>query len=490
MMAAEPAAVRRGIWTPTVRDPILNAFEDAVSRDGAAALVISRTRSMTREEIDALARRLERLLPRTRGPVAVLAAPTGAGFLASWIALRRAGIAPVLADPGTPTEEQRRIAARLGASFILRCPFPWPRGVDDWSVEDLGPRGLPGYDLPPSVAAIKLTSGSSGEPRGIAASGEALLADDEQLRRTMGIGEEDRLLASIPLSHSYGLSSLAVPALARGITIVVPDEAGPSAALQAASACRAAFFPTVPAVLGALLRLEPSPPWPDDLRLVVTAGAPMAPEGAARFRERFGLPVKVFYGASEIGGICFDREGGAAERGTVGTPVEGVRVLLEPEVDRGDAPGEGTVVVWSRAAASGYLPEPSERLAGGRFRCGDVGAWRGGELVLRGREDFINVKGKKVYPREVEGILAGFPGVDEVVVLGVRLNGTEGETVRAVIAGDPVAITPAAVMEYCRGRLAPHKIPRSVIVRRELPRTERGKIDRAALIAAVPRGVE
>lgn len=487
MGLAVRASNRRGIWTPTVRDPILNAFDDAVGRDPTAALVVSRSRKTTRGEVDALARRLASVLPRSRSPVAVLAAPTGPGFLSSWVALLRAGTAPVLADPGTPIDEQRRIASRLGASFIVRCRHAWPTGIDDWSIEDLGPDAVPGYPVPPSVAAIKLTSGSSGEPRGIAATGENLLVDDEQLRRTMGIGESSRLMAAIPLSHSYGLSSLAVPALTRGIVLVIPDETGPSPGLASAAACGATFFPTVPAVIGALLRIEPAPPWPATLRLVVTAGAPIAPESAARFRETFGLPVRVFYGASEVGGICFDREGGAAERGTVGTPVEGVRVTLEREVERGDAPDEGTVVVLSRAAAAGYLPDPNEKLAGGTFRGGDVGAWRAGELALRGREDFINVKGKKVYPREVEGILAGFPGVDEVVVLGVRLNGTDGETVRAVIAGDPEKVTPAAVLEHCRGRLAPHKIPRSVVVRREIPRTERGKIDRSALAGPAPR---
>ncbi|HBL30494.1 MAG TPA: long-chain fatty acid--CoA ligase, partial [Acidobacteria bacterium] len=64
---------------------------------------------------------------------------------------------------------------------------------------------------------------------------------------------------------------------------------------------------------------------PAALRLVLTAGALLGAATAARFREAFGLPVHVFYGASECGGICYDRTGDAAERGTVGTPVDGVQ---------------------------------------------------------------------------------------------------------------------------------------------------------------------
>src|SRR5205085_4834600 len=157
----------------------------------------------------------------------------------------------------------------------------------------------------------------------------------------------------------------------------------------------ATFYPTVPAYLDALVRTSDPPPRPDCLRLVITAGAPLAAATSARFRETFGLPVHVFYGSSECGGICYDREGGAAERGTVGAPVEGVRVILEPVDDREG----GRVTVESPAVASGYLPpplEPDDRPRDGRFRAGDLAVWRGGgELALQGRvDDLVNIKGK------------------------------------------------------------------------------------------------
>ena len=68
----------------------------------------------------------------------------------------------------------------------------------------------------------------------------------------------------------------------------------------------------------------------DVVRLVISAGAILPGALAARFREAYGQPMHVFYGSSECGGICYDREGGAAERGTVGTPVDGVRISLQP----------------------------------------------------------------------------------------------------------------------------------------------------------------
>ena len=140
-------------------------------------------------------------------------------------------------------------------------------------------------------------------------SAAALLADEAQLAETMGIGGDDRLLAAMPLSHSYGFSSLALPALVRGATLVLPEDGAglaatasiaPLAPLAAARELAATVFPTVPAWLGGFVRLASAPAWPESLRLVLAAGAPLAPETARDFRRRTAREVHVFYGASEV----------------------------------------------------------------------------------------------------------------------------------------------------------------------------------------------
>lgn len=463
------------------RDPILRAFERLAERDPAAPLVVTPERQASRGDVAALARaaatRLAGIAPET---LIGLVAPNGPGFLASLVALARAGAAALLLDGQTPEPEALRTARALGAAGLLRCRSSWPAGSDDWSFTAT-PSAEP-YRLP-GIAFVKLTSGSTGTPRGIVASAEAVMADDEALTSTMGIRPDDRLLATVPLAHSYGLSSLALPALVRGTVLVMPEESGLFDPFFAAERGGATVYPAVPAYLDALLRLAEPPPRPPSLRLVLTAGAPLRAETSRRFRERFGLPVHVFYGASECGGICYDREGGAAERGTVGAPVDGVRVTLSPSREEGEAPkGAGTVTVESAAVAQGYLPDPDPRLEGGRFVAGDLAVWRGGELALCGRsDDLVNIKGKKVNPREVEGVLARLGGVEEVAVLGVARNG--GEVLRAVVACRPGQLTAADVVGWCRAHLAPHKVPRSIILVPELPRTPRGKLDRPALAA-------
>ena len=461
----------------TTQDPILQAFDRLARRTPLAPLVATPERRATVEDVEALARAAGRALEGMPPGTAIgLAAPNGPGLLASLLALRRAGLAAVLLDAQTPDAEALRTVEALGAAGVLRCRTGWPQGPGDWTLTMAPSASLHA----PGIAVIKLTSGSTGAPRGIATPAEALVADDAALAFTMGFRDDDRLLATIPLSHSYGLSSLALPALMRGTLLILPEEDRVFDPFDAAARTGATIFPTVPAVLDALLRLNEPPAWPASLRLVLTAGAPLSPATAVRFRETFGLPVHVFYGASECGGICYDREGTAGERGTVGTPVEGVRIDLEPVEDR-DEEG-GIVTVHSPAVAAGYLPPDETRLDGGRFVNGDLAVWQNGELVLRGRaDDQINIKGKKVNPKEVEAVVGQLPGVLEVAVLGLPRPDRADQILRAVIACLPGSLAVEDVVAWCRPRLSPHKVPRSIVLVPELPRNTRGKLDRREL---------
>ncbi len=461
-------------------DPILDAFARVVASRPDATLLWSPVAAVRASELDALARRIEaRLASSDLGDAALIAlqAPNGPTFAAALLALRRCGRVVALVDQRTPGDERRRVLAAFGAGAVVRSGPGWDLDPDDVVIELTGHPAVP---LPPGTAFVKLSSGSSGSPRGVAVSAEALAADDAGLARTMGLVADERILAAVPLSHSYGLSSVLLPMLVRGSTIVVPSDDGPFAAIDAARAADVTFLPTVPAYLEVLMRMTDPPPLPPSLRLAVTAGAPLRPETAAMFRARYGRPVHVFYGASEVGGICFDREGGAGERGTLGTPVDGVSVELEPVP--GVADDVGLVVVRSPAAALGYVPQPDPALADGRFRTADLAAFRDGELVLLGRADAqINVKGKKVDPREVERVLVAFKGVRDAVVVGRTPSREADPAVFAVVAAAGTAVGVAGILTWCRSRLAPHKVPRGVVVVSDIPRTARGKLDRNAI---------
>ena len=462
-------------------DPLVAAFASASRRrPERPVLVAGSSWLLSASALDSLARAVQdRFFPTVApGALVGVATPGGGSFLAGLLALRRAGAAVLLLDSSGPAVARVEAATALGARAILECESACPERTDEFRLRPIIP-AADGPLLPEHTAFVKTTSGSTGCPRGITVSSEALLADEAALAATMGIGPRDRIVAAVPLAHSYGFTSIALHALVHEATLVMPH-AGPLGAVLAAHQSEATVFPTVPAYLNALVRMSQPPPWPKSLRLVLSAGAPLPPETARRFCEYSHRRVHAFYGASECGGISFDREGGAAERGTVGTPVEGVRVSIE---DVGDEAAGGLAVVNSSAVATGYWPpRESDRLGGGRFRTSDLARWQDGELVLLRRADsVINVKGQKVDPAEIESTLASLPGVQEVVALGVVDPVTGGTILRVVVACRAGLLTNEDVLRFCRSRLSAHKVPRSIRLVSQIPRTDRGKIDRGAL---------
>lgn len=461
-------------WGP--RDPVLEPFRDVVARDPSRILASSEARSWTAGDLDSLAEGLRQRLRELRwgpGSVVGLAAPPGPAFLVGYLALRRSGAVPILCDSVQPTPDRLLALDALGARGFLWTQSGWPEHANDWMISPRQPRVVAEFE--PTIGAIKLTSGSTGEARGVVVSAEALAADDEQLRSTMGLVEQERILAAVPLAHSYGFSSLVLPVLRRGALLLVPEDRTPLGALRAGSALGATFLPTVPSLLGAWVKLRDPVPWPGSVRLTIAAGAPLSPETAVRFRERAGQPVHVFYGASECGGISYDRVGDAAERGTVGSLVEGVAAEI-------DGPS-GRLRVRSRAVARAYWPIPAPELDGGSFLTGDLARFEAGEVRLLGRADeVIIVRGRNVHPREIERVLQELPGVIESCVLGV--DGPEGprSQLRVVVAAPRGALSAREIFAWCRSRLADYKIPRGVVLVEELPRTARGKLDRRALL--------
>jgi long-chain acyl-CoA synthetase len=473
-------------------DALVRAFDRRAARRRDQPLVVAPAWQVTVGDIDDGSRRVEALAREAAlapGAVVGLAAPNGAAFLSAFLGLRRARCVVLLLDYAAPWPDGERALAAIGAAACLvsrAAPDGQPGIVDLVRSKDSGRTSA--RTARPGRAVIKLTSGSTGDPRGVALGTDALLADEDALARTMGLTDRDRLVAAVPMSHSYGLTTLALAALVRGLTLVQAADDGPLAPIEAADRCGATVFPTVPAYLQAVLRLSAPRHWPDSLRLCITAGAPLSPVTAARFREATGRRAHVFYGASECGGICFDRSGEAGERGSVGTPVEGVRLSLAAP-----APGDPGGILEVRSAAVGetYVPAPDSRLLGGCFRTSDLASRRGDEIVLHRRADgAIVVRGFKVDPVEVERVIAAMPGVEDVVVTAATAPQVSDSLVRAVVVGAAAAVDAAAVTAWCRARLADHKVPRSIVIVAALPRTSRGKVDRAALLALPvrPRG--
>jgi len=324
---------------------------------------------------------------------------------------------------------------------------------------------------------LKLTSGTTAAPRAIRFSSEQLLADCDQICDTMGISSVDLNFGVIPISHSYGFSNLLTPLIARGVPLVVSQDRTPRAVLADIAKTDATVFPGMPLFYQAFCEMENIPPLPK-LRVCISAGAPLPIATAKKFREKFALPIHSFYGASECGGICYDREAKNEIEGFVGAPMKDVDLeMIDPNAQSSQAR------VRSAAVGDGYFPDADEeKLGNGIFVPDDLLARHGSGFKIVGRvSDVINVAGKKVNPAEIEERLLHFPGVRQAVAFGRPAGaGLRNEEVAACVVAN-VDLRENELMEFCRTALSAWQVPKRIFIVESIPTTERGKISRREL---------
>ena len=330
-------------------------------------------------------------------------------------------------------------------------------------------------DKPPTL--FKLTSGTTSAPRMVRFRSTQLLADCDQICDTMGISDADLNFGVIPISHSYGFSNLLTPLIARGVPMVISRDRTPRAVLDDLARTNATVFPGMPVFYQAFCEMTDIPKLPK-LRLCISAGAPLPVAVAKKFREKFGLSIHSFYGASECGGICYDRDGKNQIEGFVGAPMQAIDLeLIDPNSE------SSQLRVRSAATGDGYFPEADEKKLGhGIFVPDDLLAREGDGFKIVGRiSDVINVAGKKVNPVEIEEVLLRLPGVRQATAFGrPSAAGLRNEEVAACIVGN-IALKENEVLDFCRKNLSAWQAPKRIFIVDSIPTNERGKISRREL---------
>lgn len=389
--------------------------------------------------------------------------PNSVDFVATFVAALQSDLVVFPIDRDANDHEVASILGHFGIKALVSRSGIAPRQISGDALS---------RTLPNDARLVKLTSGSTGMPKGIVATEANLLADCANICTTMGIAPHDLNLGAIPFSHSYGFSNLVTPLLVQGTPIVVTNDYLPQALVDLSNRYRCTVAPLIPMVFEHLTRAAHGSF--ESIRTFISAGAPLPPNTSRRFRERFGIDIHTFYGCSECGGITYDRRGAAVERGTVGPAMEGVTLHAN----------NGRLSIESASVATGQLLDEKTFVpfASSTFVADDLIEDRDGEVAITGRaSDLINTAGKKVNPREVEAVLLQIDGVREAKVYG-EAAGARGEVVAAAIVATP-EVTRESVREFCRARLSLHKVPRIVKLIDEMPVDERGKVKRAALAA-------
>jgi o-succinylbenzoate---CoA ligase len=323
------------------------------------------------------------------------------------------------------------------------------------------------------TAVVVATSGSTGDPKGVELSADALLHSARASLARLGARPGQRWLCCLPATYIAGLQVL-VRSLAAGTEPVLAEHA--DADTVAGSGC--AHVSLVPTQLQRLLtdrsgQSDISTPLAGFSSVLL--GGAAAPQRLLDDARTAGIPVVTTYGMTETcGGCVYD-----------GQPLDGVQVRTGDEENPYSADG-GRIWIGGPVLFSGYRGEQtgSGVVRDGWFRTGDLGRLdESGRLTVRGRADgMINTGGYKVVPGEVAAALETCPGVRDVVVVG-QPDTEWGERVVAVVAPlDPAHPPPLELLRlHVRERLPRYAAPSRVVIVDAVPMLPSGKHDVARL---------
>lgn len=438
-----------------------------------------------------------------RGDHVLLALPDGAAWVVSFLACARIGAVAVTVNPDLSVTEHRYMASDCAPALVLaeerlHDRFPGVPALTGAALLAEGATRAPVPAVttgPDSPLYVQYTSGTTGHPKGVVhRCANPALYLERVGRPVTDVGPGDVTLSVSKMFFAYGFgNAFAFPLLSGSAAVYVPGRPGAAEIAELVRRHGVSLLYGVPAVYANLVR-EASPADFAGLRLAVSAGERLAPDLGRDARGLLGVPLLEQLGSTEAGhGFCSNTVSRNVPD-TVGRalPGFGVRVL-----DRDGAPvgpgGTGELQVSGPTLMKGYLNLPEETRwtlpEDGWLRTGDlVTARASGDLVHQGRTDDLEmVGGITVSPVEVEDLLRAHPGVREAAVTSLPdERGVTGLHAFVVPASstDSTGTLESELISGLRGRIAPYKVPRSVRLVPDLPRTPTGKLRRFQLRAS------
>jgi acyl-CoA synthetase (AMP-forming)/AMP-acid ligase II len=344
------------------------------------------------------------------------------------------------------------------------------------------------------VALLLPTSGTTSRPKIVPLTHANIFASAYACGAALALRETDRCLNVVPLFHSYSFNATLLASLAAGASVVCTPGCDVNSFFAWLTAFQPTWYSAVPTMHQAILahaRHNRLRVIDSRLRFVRSAAAPLPPRIFRELEWTFGTSVIVFYGMTETASspiACNPLPPRQRKAGSVG-----MRVGLDVAVmDEGGAlvphGQRGQVVVRGASVMSGYDGNPMANhaaFAGGWFKTGDLGYFDDdGYLFLVGRiGEIINRGGEKVAPQEIDEVLLEHPAVAEAVTFSVP-HATLGEDVASAIVLRPDAVATAKdVRQFAIGRIADFKVPRQILIVKEIPKGHTGKVQRIGLAA-------
>lgn len=391
-----------------------------------------------------------------------------------------------------------RAAALAGLTGGIRgwIPLTSAPAVEGW--EDVTPWATQGDDASPEVMVadddplrLMYTSGTESRPKGAILSSRSLIAQYVSCVVDGGMEPDDVELHSLPLYHCAQMDCFLGPDIYLGATNVILAAPDPATVLRTIATEKITKFFAPPTVWIALLR-HPDFDGTDltSLRKGYYGASAMPVEVLREIQQRLpDLRLWNFYGQTEMAPLAtiLPPQDQIRHAGSAGRPALNVETRVVDDEDQPVPAGEvGEIVHRSPQATLGYWNDPdktAEAFRGGWFHTGDLGVMSQDGLlsVVDRKKDMIKTGGENVASREVEEAIYLRPDVVEVAVFATPDPRWVEAVTAAVVAKPGSALTPDAIIEHCRGRLAGFKVPKVVRIVDSLPKNPSGKLLKRAL---------
>ena len=460
--------------------------------------------------------------------VALLVRPGASYVVAQWGAWRAGGVAVPISESATEPEWEHSLADSGACAVVADAanagriaPLCSRLGLRLIDVDDCDPAGGPaaegGEERLPEVstdrrAMILYTSGTTSRPKGVVTTHANIAAQIACLVEAWEWRKDDVIPLFLPLHHIHGIVNVAGCALWTGATIEPFDKFDMDAILDRVKAGAYTLFMAVPTIYVRLIRAIEAAADDDPgerdamigvfgrMRLMVSGSAALPSSVHERWTSLTGVRLLERYGMTEIGMALSTPLRGERWPGSVGVALLGVEVRLVAEDGRvvATSGGEiGEIQVRGPSVFSEYWGMPdatseSFEEEGGWFKTGDVAVVEAcGYHRIMGRMsvDIIKSGGCKISALEVEAALLEHPAIAECAVIGSP-DEVWGEAVCAAVVlvttgedggGAEGGLGISDLRVWCKSRMSAHKVPRHLIVVRELPRNAMGKVTKPAL---------
>ena len=348
------------------------------------------------------------------------------------------------------------------------------------------------------VGALIYTSGTTGKPKGVMLSHRNVLYSARISASVREMTAADRIYAALPVSHSFGLSSVLLGGTMAGAYLAFAPRFSPQELARALAEDGITVFQGVPTMFARLLdwyAATGTRPLAPRLRFASSGGGPLEPGLKRRVEAALGVRLNNGYGLSEAAPVvALTRSADPNEGCSIGFAADGVEVRLVDEAGAPVAPGAiGELHARGPNVMLGYYRDPALTAAAitadGWLRTGDLArAEPDGRLHVVGRKkEMIIHGGFNVYPEELEALFHEHPKVALAGVVGVP-NGVEEDVVLYVQPRSGAAVDPAELAAFAAARLVGYKRPSRIVVMDPLPVTLSGKVQKGRLRALAIQG--